>query len=155
MAKLIVLAGLPGSGKTTWARDYRAEAKKAELEGVCIVSTDEIRGQLWGDESDQQNGSKVFEIAYERIEFWLKSPYCDTVIFDATNLHKKDRKKLLHKFGAMADTKLVWFDTPYTECVKRNFQRERNVPTAVIQRMFEHMDVPTLNEGFDEYAVVY
>lgn len=155
MAKLIVLAGLPGSGKTTWAKNYSTEAEKSGLENVWIVSTDEIRQELWGDAADQQNGAKVFGIAYQRIEFWLKSLCCDTVIFDATNLHKKDRKKLLNKFGTMADTKLVWFDTPYTECVKRNFQRERNVPTAVIQRMFEHMDVPTLDEGFDEYTVAY
>ena len=155
MKELIMLAGLPGSGKSTWAKEYKNRMTGADRNAVQIVSTDEIRKELWGDAADQQNGAKVFEVAYQRIEFWLSSPYCDTVIFDATNLHKKDRKRFLNKFGIMADTKLVWFDTPYTECVRRNFQRERNVPTAVIQRMFEHMDVPTLDEGFDEYTVVY
>lgn len=155
MKELIMLAGLPGSGKSTWAKEYKNKMTGMDKYTVQIISTDEIRKELWGDAADQQNGAKVFEVAYQRIEFWLKSPYCDTVIFDATNLHKKDRKKFLDKFETMAETKLVWFGTPFTECINRNSLRERKVPDSVIKRMFAKMDVPHLDEGFDEYFVVY
>ena len=56
MAKFIMLIGLPGSGKS-----YIAEKTKAKMKSVLVVSSDEIRKELFGDENDQQNPEKVFE----------------------------------------------------------------------------------------------
>lgn len=155
MAELIILAGLPASGKSTWAKEYRDALTGKDKEYTYIISTDEIRKGLWGDESDQQNGKLVFDVAYQQIEFWLRVSYTDAVIFDATNLHRRNRKDLIKKFRPYADSiKLVWFDTPYIKCLERNSMRERHVPTEVIQRMFGRMDIPSIDEGYDEFEVV-
>ena len=56
------MCGLPASGKTTKAKEIVAE------EGAEYVSSDEIRKELYGDESDQTNPNKVFEIMFSLFE---------------------------------------------------------------------------------------
>ena len=59
---LIVMCGLPASGKSTYA-NWLAES------GVfCAVCPDSIRGELYGDENIQGDGKQVFTIAYARIK---------------------------------------------------------------------------------------
>ena len=48
MTKLILLIGLPGSGKSTLAKQLLAECPQMQL-----ISTDAIRGQLFGSEAIQ------------------------------------------------------------------------------------------------------
>ena len=53
---LYVLVGLPGSGKTTLAKDIANINIKAKH-----ISSDAIRAELFGDENNQENNSLVFE----------------------------------------------------------------------------------------------
>ena len=48
MTKLILLIGLPGSGKSTLAKQLFTECPQMQL-----ISTDAIRGQLFGSEAIQ------------------------------------------------------------------------------------------------------
>ena len=48
MTKLILLIGLPGSGKSTLAKQLLTECPQMQL-----ISTDAIRGQLFGSEAIQ------------------------------------------------------------------------------------------------------
>ena len=50
MAKLIILCGLPGCGKSTYAENYKA-VDDAIFEGNTVIhSSDAIRKELFGDE---------------------------------------------------------------------------------------------------------
>ncbi|MEH2004128.1 AAA family ATPase, partial [Nostoc sp.] len=48
MTKLILLIGLPGSGKSTLAKQLLAECPQ-----MSLISTDAIRGQLFGSQAVQ------------------------------------------------------------------------------------------------------
>ena len=48
LPELIVLCGLPGAGKSTYARQYVQEHSETK-----IMSSDSIRKELYGDESIQ------------------------------------------------------------------------------------------------------
>ena len=60
---LIVLMGIPGSGKSTWAEQYvfRCDAS------FTIVSSDAIRKQLCGDVNDQSRNVEVWETVLNQI----------------------------------------------------------------------------------------
>ena len=55
---LYTMIGLPGSGKSTFAVNHPE---------CIVVSTDAIRGELFGDESEQKDGKLVFDVAYARL----------------------------------------------------------------------------------------
>lgn len=140
---LIVLCGLPASGKSTYSK-WLTES------GVfCAVSTDGIRGELYGNENIQGDGKTVFGIAHARIEDLGKDG--NNVVFDATNTNAKRRKEFVKKMRPYFDIIILkWFNTPINVCLERNAQRERQVPEEVIRRMaYNFFNKPTIEEGFD------
>ena len=132
------MVGVPGSGKSTFA------SKHPEC---IVVSTDAIRKELFGDESEQKNGALVFEIAYARLAQAVALGH--DVIFDATNVKRKSRAELFKRFPNVEHV-AVFVNTPFPVCKKRNNQRERRVPVSVIRRMTYQLEPPTLEEGYKE-----
>ena len=72
------MVGLPYSGKSYFVNKYKAENDE-------YISSDDIRKELYGDESDQTNPNKVFEIMYKRTCKALSEN--KSVWYDATNLN--------------------------------------------------------------------
>ena len=120
MQTLYMLIGLPGSGKSTVAKEM------AETEDTIIVSTDKIREELFGDEAIQNNekysGVNVFERAYTLISIYLRNGY--SVIFDATNTKRKYRKTFIEKFKRWQEIGIkfhaILIATPYEKCLENN-----------------------------------
>jgi predicted kinase len=148
MNVLIVLCGLPGSGKSTYAK-YLTESGHFEC-----VSTDQIRKELYGSESIQGDGEKVFNTAF----FHLKS--CGLIkkncIFDATNMTPRARKRVIQECRNYYDLMICkYINTPLDVCLYRNSQRERVVPKEVILRMARRkFTMPSREEGFDYVETV-
>ena len=148
----IMLVGCPASGKSTWAKNFKSwERYKDE---VVIISSDAIREELWGDERIQRDPEKVFKLAHERIINELKVG-TGCVIFDATNIKRKNRVVLMQKIKKFNCTKrCVVFAEPYDVLCERNHLRSRSVPKEVIWRMFTQFETPLFTEGFNEIEVV-
>lgn len=144
---LYILIGVPGSGKSTYAEELFQKNER----GTALVSSDQIRKSLYGNESCQDNPKKVFAIAHQATIDQLTRGY--DVIFDATNIYARDREDLILKvcFEVKKPVRFVaiYFDTPISECIKRQDLRERKVPTKVIEKMGRQMEKPTFQEGFD------
>ena len=139
---LIVLGGLPASGKSTYAEML------AESEQFCRVCPDLIRKELYGNENIQGNGKKVFEIAFNAIQRLGKQNF--NVVFDATNINANRRKQLVKDMRGYFDIIIFkWFHTPIDICLKRNRERWRVVPEEVLWRMFDNFEEPTMEEGWD------
>ena len=144
MSKLIFTIGLPGSGKTTYAK----KAAKT-MGGMKWVSSDAIREELWGDANDQQDPSKVFRVMHERTVAALKEGY--DVIYDATNLVAKTRTKTLTAIRKEVECEAIaiFFACSISECKRRQGDRDRKVPDEVIDRMVRKFEAPWYNEGWD------
>ena len=136
MATIYTLVGLPASGKSTFTQT---------LTNCVVVSSDEIREQLFGSAEYQNNPKLVFNTARKRIAEALKDG--KDVVFDATNINHRARKLALN-FDAYQVA--IFFTTSAEECKRRNAQRERQVPESAIDRMASRLVAPTLEEGFDE-----
>lgn len=142
--RVIVLVGLPGSGKSTWA----------EQQQYTILSSDEMRRLLMDDPTDQSIHGRVFgSLRYllrQRLE--LKRP---VTCVDATNITRRDRRawiKMAELYGCLPEA--VFFDVPVEECLRRNAARGRVVPEEAIRIMAEKLAVPTLEEGFTSVTVI-
>lgn len=142
MNKLFMMIGIPASGKTSLAEQI------ANSEGAEIVSSDNIRKELYGDESIQGDSNKVFKTVENRIINGLKNN--KNMIYDATNINYKRRMAFLQKIRKLKIEKIaIMVATPYEQCLIRNSQRERQVPEEVIKRMYYNFYVPQYFEGFN------
>lgn len=146
-----MLVGLPGSGKSTKAKEWVERWPGGE---VVIVSSDSIRKELWGDESIQEEPAKVFEVAHSRIRKYLKEGY--DVIFDATNLSAKRRIALLHQidsWGIDCGKGCAVIGATIEECIDHQNDRDRKVPVEVIWKMARSFQVPLKSEGWDSITI--
>lgn len=143
-----MMIGLPYSGKSYFVNKYKAENDE-------YISSDEIRKELYGDESDQTNPSKVFEIMYKRTCKALSEN--KSVWYDATNIKSKYRSHLLnslkHKFSDV-HYKCYVMCTPFKILLIRQQNRDRFVPATVIDKMIRQFEVPMYYEGWDEIELV-
>ena len=143
-----MMLGLPYSGKSYFVNKYKAENDE-------YISSDEIRKELYGDESDQTNPSKVFEIMYKRTCKALSEN--KSVWYDATNIKSKYRSHLLnslkHKFSDV-HYKCYVMCTPFKILLIRQQNRDRFVPATVIDKMLRQFEVPMYYEGWDEIELV-
>ena len=142
MNVLIVLCGLPGSGKSTYAK-YLTESGHFKC-----VSTDQIRKELYGSENIQGNGKEVFTAAFLCLQTY--GYFKNNCVFDATNLTPRARKRVIEECRNCYDLIVCkYIDTPLEVCLHRNSQRERVVPKEVILRMYKSFTMPSREEGFD------
>lgn len=158
-ATLYVLVGIPGSGKSTVAQELLEELNHnyfAQNEGkkAVWISSDNIRAELFGSASVQENPDKVFEIMRQRTVEALKNG-CD-VIYDACNINSKRRTNLLNllKFTKCRAVCVICA-TPYSECLRRNSRRPSPVPEYAVNRMYQCWNTPYYHEGWDEIRLYY
>lgn len=145
---MYMLVGLPGSGKSTYAKII---AKKSNS---VIYSSDAIREELYGSEEIQGDSQTVFQMLHSCIKDELRNNV--NVIYDACNISYKRRMGFLQELKKIPCYKVcIFIATPYCECIKNNENRERCVPVSVIDRMYKHFDVPCEYEGWDDINVYY
>lgn len=151
MAKLIILCGLPGSGKSSYA-ECLSYIFSDDAE-VAIHSSDAIRGELFGDPGFQGDNAKVFETMHHRVREDLRAG--KTVVYDATNITRKARKGAIacaHPTHDTIECHIVWTDLE--ECIRRDSQRDRKVGPGVIDKMLRRWQSPWKDEGFDKIELV-
>ena len=156
MNKIIVLVGLPGSGKSTHASKL-LEEEIANGNEARIFSSDAIRGELYGDESILGSAGEVFQVLEERLISYIEANPNATAIYDATNLTATTRKGLI---GRLDKTRAVcYFECHFiacriSECKRRQFIRDRKVPEEVIERMVRQFQAPYYTEGWDVIKII-
>ena len=144
---LILLVGIPGSGKTTYAKNYIEQNSN-----TLHLSSDAIRKELYGNENIQGNPVDVFSLMQKRAIEVLNNG-CN-VIYDATNITRKDRSSIIGvcpKF-AKIECHIIW--APIEVCIERDAARDRTVGKEVIDKMLKRFQAPYYDEGIDEIQIV-
>lgn len=140
MSTLFYLVGLPGSGKSTWA-------KSMECEETIWLSSDRLREELYNDINDMDHNVEIFEEMRRRTKKYLKNGL--NVIYDATNITSRKRKDFLGQLSKDVTKVCVYFPTDIDICLGRNSKRERKVPNEVINKMYKSLQIPMMHEGWD------
>lgn len=134
-----LLSAIPGSGKSTWAAKF-----KNEHENVYIVSSDEIRVELFGAAQNFSNEKLVWETFLKRIKEIARSNKDCYVIADATNLENKFRLYYYENTKEYDRHILVLFPLSFKQCQIQNRQRDegRVVPYKVMGRLNKQFEEP-------------
>lgn len=148
---LWVLIGLPGSGKSTWASTFAQTGLSLHL-----ISTDQIRFDLYGNEAIQGQWLQIWHRVQQQFRQSVSAihqGHLTGVIYDATNTRRRPRREVIQAAHQAGFTRIlaIWIDTPLDQCLDRNQQRSRQVPTKVIHAMARQLAgaPPHCNEGFD------
>ena len=143
----IMMVGLPGSGKSTYAK------KLSDKIQITIYSSDSIREELFGDENCQTDNNEVFETLHKRVKDRLKNK--ENVVYDATNISSKRRRAFLSELKNIpCYKKCIIMATPFDECCRRNNLRDRSVPPEVIVQMYKTWNTPYWFEGWNDIEIV-
>lgn len=148
MANLVMMVGISGSGKSSYAR---------EIPHTEIVSSDAVRAELYGNESVQGDPRKIFNIVHSRIKKLLRED--KNVVYDATNLNAKRRKAFLRSLKNEDIKCRKWcyvVMTPWQICMARRSQGMgvREVSPDVIARQVRQFQLPQYGEGWDKIELV-
>ena len=147
MAKLNIMIGIPGSGKTKYA--------KTELltDNTVYLSSDDMRVDMFGFE-DQTHNTEVFERMKKETLMALQNDF--DVVYDATNLNKKRRSDIIKRaktYGAEVNAYLCC--TPINIILERNITRqERQIPWDKLIQMIQSIEPPMYYEGFDNIYLI-
>lgn len=146
MLKLIYMLGIPGCGKSYMAK------KIAKQERAEIISTDEIRRELFGDARKQKQNFRVYQEAFSQIhKAFLQGK---SAILDATNIDRDLRMKGIARFPNVVK-ECYYVDTPYDVCLTRNASRKRKVEAKIMAKMYRFFEFPIYGEGWDQIHIVH
>ncbi|QNN98409.1 polynucleotide kinase [Streptomyces phage LilMartin] len=136
MAQLLILRGVPGCGKSTFAHQWLKEGERR-----ARVNRDDIRMQFFGKETGVDE-NMVTQIEHSQVDMLLKSGY--SVVVDDTNIRHAYIKafvKIAGKHGVSVAVKQ--FDVDLKVAIGRNAVRAsqggRDVPTHVIEKMHKSL----------------
>ncbi|MGK5011905.1 AAA family ATPase [Janthinobacterium sp. MDB2-8] len=138
---VIVMSGLPASGKNTWVEKHHPR--------LPVVSFDDARTALGLKHG--KNEGQVGDYAEERARELLRRG--EPFVWNATHLSKLMREKtlkLLYKYQAQVE--LVYLEQPRKELLRRNGQRDTSLSNKKLQAMLWNWEIPLPMEA---HAVRY
>lgn len=144
MPHVLIMVGVSGSGKSSWAKTHAA--------GLHVLSSDQMRAMLTDQEDHQGITREAFELLKQMAQLRLK--HGRPVIIDATNTQAASRVgwlELAREHGVPAF--VLWFDVDAQTCIARQQQRERYVPSFVIERQLQELgqaEQELMSEGWDQ-----
>lgn len=151
--ELIILVGISGCGKSTFAKNLAENQKDQNDKTYIILSSDEIREELTGDASNQEQNEEVFKILHRHLKENLRLK--NSVIIDATNLKLKNRRAYLNAVKKLPCKKRVFiFAVPLWMCEDNQTKRELQVPKEALKRQEMSFEIPFFEEGYDEINIV-
>lgn len=128
--KVLLLRGLPASGKSTYAKELVAKDHN-----WVRVNKDDLRAMMNGGVFSRKLEEQIVITERELVENVLKIG--KNVVVDDTNFnlaHERYFSQLARYYKAEFEVK--FFDTPLEECIKRDNKRPNGVGEAVIYKMY-------------------
>ena len=127
--KLVVLRGLPASGKSVTSVQY-------VMKGFKRINGDDLRNSIDNSLYSKDNERFIFKIMNIMIKEALRDGY--SVVYDNTNFnpyHVTNCRQIAEQFKV--DFEVIDIDTPLQICLERDLQRTvGRVGKEVIMRMY-------------------
>ena len=139
--KILILIGVPASGKSTWAKEYVRKHPN-----WVRVNRDDFRSML-KDAAMCENKIEdmITSLTFQVINSALMKRL--NVIVDNTNLKRKYIDEIVERFKYQADIDYQVFDISLKKAIERDLSRDAKVGEGVIRKMYENYK--TLVDSFD------
>jgi predicted kinase len=129
--QVIVVRGIPGSGKTTWVKSQMTETS-------ARINNDDIGAMMFTQTQRQNKAALMQELRVTLLRKLLCDPEVDTIFVDNTNLVVKTvniLQRITFEFGA--DFKVVddFLLVPVELCIERDATRPVPIGEAIIRKM--------------------
>ena len=154
MPHLVIMVGLPGSGKSTWIKNFQAKQDTP----YRVISSDDIiereaakQGKTYNEVFQDVAGSAGKQIHIDAKQAVNRG---ENVIWDQTNLTVKKRRSLLQKFPGYRCTAVNFVITDPVLDQRRAGRPGKIIPKHVLDGMARSYVSPTKDEGFDEVITV-
>lgn len=144
MPKIIMLKGLPASGKSTWAKE------KIKTGNYIRISKDDIRNGMLGGYTPKKERI-VVKIRNSLIKQGIE--FGKNVIVDDTNLnptHEKAIRQIASELGVALVVNDEFLQVSPEECIDRDLKRQNSVGASVIWEMHDKYLIKTPEKQLDE-----
>ena len=130
-AKMLIFIGIPASGKTSFYNHFYKDNYKH-------INLDTLKTRY------QENLA---------LNDYLQNN--ENIVIDNTNITKEERKKYISA-GKENNYKIIgyYFKSSISECIERNEKRQNKIPRTAVANKFNNLELPSINEGFDELYYV-
>ena len=152
MNKLIVLSGVPGSGKS-YISLLLKEKRKSHL---YIVSSDNLRAQVGGSQTNLDNEELVWAMYYELAKVYSLDKE-GIVVLDSTNSKTEFRvDKVVPIKDRFDEVDLVIFKLDKITVMEQNLDRKYPIPSDALERLIDNFeDITDVDKKFfDNICVV-
>lgn len=137
MNKLIVLSGVPGSGKSYFSLLLKEKMKNGHL---YVVSSDKLRTQIGGSQTNFAHEDLMWEMYYELALVYSLDKDA-IVVLDSTNAKRIFRidqvRPLKDKFD---EVDLVIFKLDKVTVMRQNLDRDFPIPSDALERLINEFE---------------
>ena len=151
MKKVIILQGLPASGKSTWAKET-IEKNPGQYKRI---NKDDLRAMLDNSNWSGDNEKFIIKTRNSMILGALESG--KHVIVDDTNFHLKHITAITELVKGIAKVEIKPFEISLHEAIERDLKRENSVGEGVIRKMWKQFIQPDIERYLIEdgtYAII-
>lgn len=135
MQKMILVCGMPGSGKTTFSKRLAKET------GLTHVDIDEIYADINGDSRDRSNKFEVWQEFFRRIHAVQQAG--ESVIVDTMALRAYNRREFIEWFPEFNEHHLIYIKAEFDVCLRNVQRRERVIPETLMHKFFDIIEHPS------------
>lgn len=142
---MVILCGLSGVGKSNYIRETYPDYK--------LISLDLLRDQHSKNRQSMENEREIVRLASLQVKTALAKK--ENIIYDATNIRKDFREKLLtlsHNYDALSE--VVFITDKLSNIIKRDNEREHSVGKNVIMNQEYRFEYPEVDEA-DKSTIVF
>ena len=138
MNKLVVLAGVPGSGKSY----FSSTIKKIKTSHVYVISSDQLRKEIGGSQANLNNDELMWKIFLNLAKTYALDPD-GIVILDATHISSEFRVKRNSPLKELFnEIYLVVWNLDHLVVSNQNLQRDYPIPVEAMNKFFDKFEMP-------------
>ena len=137
MARMFLMCGHPGSGKSTYAREL------ARKNGFRYLSIDDMYATFNGDPTSHDNKFDVWMTFFRQIH--AAEVAGQDVVIDTNAPTRADRFEFLNWFSSF-EHYLIWIHASERLCLENNKHRSRVIPEGQMKKLFGIFEAPHFNE---------